>query len=376
MTLSILNPALSLISESCSPGNGTPDPGEAVTVSLTLTNFGGVDTTNLVVTLLTTNGVTLPGAPQNYGAVIAGGAPVSKSFTFTASGACGDLISPTFQMQDGARNLGTVAFNFRLGVTTLLTNENFDHVTGTNLPAGWTASTTGGTAWAISSAQSDTPTNSVFGPDPGEITDNMLTSPSFLLPFPSQLTFRHYYSLEPGFDGGVLEISIAGGGFTDIITAGGTFVTNGYIAVISHDWGNPLADRNAWTGDSSSFVTTTVNLPLAAVGQNVRLRWRLGSDQNSGDVGWYVDSVLILSTTYTCCAGITAPVLVDTRPISPSGIAFSYDSASGRTYFAEGVTNLGSTNWNPFGTNAGNGTRQSFTNSTGLNRQFFRVRVQ
>jgi hypothetical protein len=376
MKLSILDPVgTSLISESCPPGNGAPDPGEMVTMRFVLRNIGGVDTTNLVVTLLTTNGVILPSSPQIYGAVIAGGASVSNSFTFTASGSCGDLINPTFHLQDGARDLGNLVFAFNLGVQMLLTNQNFDNVIPPNLPPDWTSSTVGGTAWAISSVESDTPTNSVFAADPPSTSDNQITSASFFVPFSSQLTFRHHYELEAGYDGGVLEISIGGGGFTDIISAGGTFQLNGYTTSIPVPFGNPLAGRNAWSGSSGGFITTTVTLPPAAVGQNVQLRWRLGSDTTFGDNGWYVDSVLISSTAYTCCTAIAPPLLVDTRLVPPSAMAFSYDSITGRTYFAEGVTNLGSTNWSPFGTNAGNGTRQSFTNSI-PSRQFFRVRVQ
>ena len=53
----------------------------------------------------------------------------------------------------------------------------------------------------------------------------------------SQLTFQNDYDLETGpgtdgFDGGVLEIRIGSGAFTDILAAGGNFVTGGYNSVI------------------------------------------------------------------------------------------------------------------------------------------------
>ena len=76
----------------------------------------------------------------------------------------------------------------------------------------------------------------------------------------------------------MLEISIGGGAFTDIITAGGSFVTGGYTGTISTGFSNPLAGRPAWGDTSAGFITTTVNLPAAAAGQNVVLRWRMGSD--------------------------------------------------------------------------------------------------
>ena len=58
----------------------------------------------VVATLLTTNGVTAPSGPQNYGALADGGASVSRSFTFTANGVNGDTILATFLVQDGSVN--------------------------------------------------------------------------------------------------------------------------------------------------------------------------------------------------------------------------------------------------------------------------------
>jgi hypothetical protein len=62
-----------------------------------------------------------------------------------------------------------------------------------------------------------------------------------------------------GFDGGVLEISFDDGlTFQDIVAAGGTFVRGGYNGTISTCCGNPLAGRQAWTGNSGGFIDTTV----------------------------------------------------------------------------------------------------------------------
>ncbi|MEP6819337.1 MAG: carboxypeptidase regulatory-like domain-containing protein [bacterium] len=113
--VSIVNAAAStLTSESCTPANNAIDPGEQVTVDLALTNIGGVSTTNLVATLQSTGGVIAPSGPQNYGAIPSGGT-VTRSFTFSARGICGNNITPTLQLQDGANNLGTVSYSFTLG---------------------------------------------------------------------------------------------------------------------------------------------------------------------------------------------------------------------------------------------------------------------
>ena len=110
--------------ENCGPANGTVDPDETVTVNFALKNLGSANTTNLVVTLLSTNGVTFPGDPQTYGALAAGGASVSMPFTFTASGICGGTIIAQFHLQDGATDLGIVSNIFYLGVTTVATTTN------------------------------------------------------------------------------------------------------------------------------------------------------------------------------------------------------------------------------------------------------------
>jgi len=111
-----------LIAESCSPANGWVDPGETVTVAFALQNAGTVGTTNLVGTLLATNGVVLPGSPQTYGALLAGGGAVTQAFSFTAAGTCGGTINPVLQLQDGPANLGTLNTSFTLG-TEFVTQE-------------------------------------------------------------------------------------------------------------------------------------------------------------------------------------------------------------------------------------------------------------
>lgn len=104
-----------LVNESCPAFNGAVDPGERVTVNLSLTNTGTAGTSNLVATLQSSGGVVAPSGPQSYGA-LAPGNNAGRDFSFTATGTCGDLITATLQLQDGAINLRTVTYTFRLGV--------------------------------------------------------------------------------------------------------------------------------------------------------------------------------------------------------------------------------------------------------------------
>ena len=117
---------LNITAESCQPNNAI-DPGENVTVEIGLANVGLANTTNLVATLLPTGGVTNPSQPQNYG-VLANGVRVYRPFTFTASPNlnCGEMISLTLQLQDGAENLGTVTINLFTGKPRIAFSEDFD----------------------------------------------------------------------------------------------------------------------------------------------------------------------------------------------------------------------------------------------------------
>jgi uncharacterized delta-60 repeat protein/uncharacterized repeat protein (TIGR01451 family) len=107
-----------LIGES-GPVNGVIDPNETVTMLFALRNEGGTNTANLVATLLATNGITAPSSAQNYGALINNGPSISRQYQFTASGTNGQVIAATFQLQDGAANVGTATFTFVLGNTTM-----------------------------------------------------------------------------------------------------------------------------------------------------------------------------------------------------------------------------------------------------------------
>ena len=101
--------------EDCAPGNGAIDPDETVTVNFSLSNIGTANTTSLVATLQPGGGVLTPSGPQNYGVVTATGPAVARAFTFTVAATCGGPITATFQLQDGAANLGTVTFSIPVG---------------------------------------------------------------------------------------------------------------------------------------------------------------------------------------------------------------------------------------------------------------------
>jgi hypothetical protein len=361
-----------------------------------LKDIGTANTANLVATLLPTNGVGAPSGPQTYGVLAAGGAAASQPFTFTASGACGGTITPTLQLQDGAANLGTVAVVLTLGQISLVLTQNFDTVTAPALPSGWTTSATGAeTAWVTRTTTNATAPNAAFVPDPANVGTSELVSPAIALPLgQSQLTFRNNYHLEADkdgyYDGGVLDIKIGAGSFTDILAAGGSFVSGGYSSTISAGWNSPIAGRLAWSSNSVGFVTTVVNLPAAAAGQTVQLRWRCATDNGNGNNltnGWYVDSIGISGRVCASGSGAMAPKSLPQLAMSPpvvqsievagGGVVIRCTAVSGRTYRLQFTDRPENALWTDILPDVmAAGPTVTITNTLGnFPQRFYRVRV-
>jgi HYR domain len=358
-TPTIIADGYTLVSESCVPANGFIDPGETVTVSFCLRNSGTAAASNVVGTLQTTGGIITPSGPQNYG-LMNPGDQVCRDFTFTNSSAtCGGTITPTIQVQDGASNLGLANFgSITLGTTVNVLVENFDAVVAPALPAGWSTTATGAGAalWTTSATTPFSAPNAAFVPNPASISDNILESASFVPGALARLTFSHNHAFETGsFDGGVLEISINGGAYQDIITAGGSFVSGGYTGTISSSFSNPLGGRAAWVNSSGGYIITVVALPNAASGQPTRIRFREGTDVSLSATGWRVDNVVIgqpsccgapcvltcpanITTGATaglCGANVTYPAATTTGLCGP----VTYSRASG-SFFPVGTTTV------------------------------------
>ena len=138
----IENTGINITAESANPPNNAPDPGENLTVSLTLQNVGTGTSGNVTAQLVNSGGISNPSGPQNYG-VVNVGASATKSFTFSVPGnaSCGGSITLTFQIQEDA-NIYNVIKVFALGsqpggLTT------FANSTVINIPNGQPGTTNG-----------------------------------------------------------------------------------------------------------------------------------------------------------------------------------------------------------------------------------------
>jgi hypothetical protein len=197
--------------------------------------------------------------------------------------------------------------------------ENFDNVTAPALPPGWSSAT-----WITTTVNPHTSPNAAFVDDPPFVSDQYLTLPRLAICSSSpQVSFRNNYDLEASggqfFDGGVLEISspnLNGGAFTDITSpaVGGSFSSGGYNAEINGTSGNPIAGRQAWSGNSGGYISTVVNLGPNINGQTVKLRFRMGSDMFGAGVGWRIDTFFFAGMTILPPTPTPTPTPTATAP--------------------------------------------------------------
>ena len=287
-----LYPGAITFTDTLGNGNGIAEPGEDLLLSVPINN---VSTSGVAATAST--GVYL----ADYGTIPAASA-VTRTINYRvpAATACGALLTIPITINSPLASTVT-NFVLRVGQPVASFAENFDSVVVPALPVGWTTATTGAanTVWATVTSPVVDAVNGAFAPDVTVVTDSNLDS--VVIPITSaaaQISFKHNYDLESTFDGGVLEIKIGAGSFTDIITAGGSFVQGGYNAVISTGFSSPIGGRSAWSGTAAGVVTT-VNLPPGAAGQAVQFRWRLGCDSSIARTGWTIDTVTV-SDGFTC----------------------------------------------------------------------------
>jgi Carboxypeptidase regulatory-like domain/Putative Ig domain len=240
-----------------------------------------------------------------------------------------------FTIQAIGNNGCTGARAFKLVVTSqaAVCSQSFDFVSVPNLPANWGSTAAGSLRpWVTSSVHTATTSgNAAFAAsDPAAGRTEMYTPFFAVGSTGSQITFGNAFNLEDsvddlnlGYDGMVLEISVLGGPYQDIVAAGGGFVTGGYNKVVSTQFGSSLSGRMAWSGLSGGtvaapqFITTTVNLPPAANGKTVRLRWVVATDDKvaaSGLSGAWIDSIV-----GGACSVTAAEVEVSGRVITADG---------------------------------------------------------
>ncbi len=154
-----------------------------------------------------------------------------------------------------------------------------------NFPDGWTIS--GTVPWVTVSGGSSSDPIHAFIPDSAFASESYLTSPTFTIALQDmRLTFQNSYNLDTDHDGGMLEVSVNGGEFSNVVSAGWSFVLGSYQAGASV----------MWTGDSGGYVETWLELPNYEIGTTIQLRWHLKTDASIGATGWSIDTIELSGT--------------------------------------------------------------------------------
>jgi len=193
----------------------------------------------------------------------------------------------------------TTTQNVQLQPICALLDENVDGFADINAATGWTHEAIPAPAddWRVEAGDDHTTgsARSFVSTNVATVTDKYLSTPEFAINAGATLSFWHKYEFEETandqYDGGVLEITTDGGNnWQDLETA---ITANGYTGDLNNGFQNPLGGRNAWTGTQSSFIKVDVDLNAYA-GNNVRIRWRMGTDntQEAGD--WLIDDIQLL----------------------------------------------------------------------------------
>ncbi|WP_394829734.1 M36 family metallopeptidase [Pendulispora albinea] len=143
------------------------------------------------------------------------------------------------------------------------------------------------------------PSNHVWHGDNLNVSgEGTLTSPSVIVGTDDfVISFRHRYIFEYGvgpdllFDGGVLEISEDNGSTWKDVS---TYVNPEYTGTLAKSASNPLSERAAWGATSPSYPDydpVSLNLGKKLSGKTIKVRFRVGSDDNTGAPGWDIDDI-------------------------------------------------------------------------------------
>lgn len=186
----------------------------------------------------------------------------------------GDTLSCAFQVLIEAEEASSLVFE-----------DDFEE----NLNPWATNSQVGQDAWTRIVSDSLGGTTFWFAENAPRENDQSLEGPGIVLGNTPQLIFQHAFLTEAGWDGGVVELQIAGQDqWRDL---GEFMVQNGYNSGLGTN--NPAGSRAAFSGDSDGLIVTKVDLSAYA-NQTVQIRFRMLSDNNTNEVGWYVGELEII----------------------------------------------------------------------------------
>lgn len=162
--------------------------------------------------------------------------------------------------------------------------------------------------------------------------DTILTDRSIRMSSPIDLSgktfpvlrFYHHIKSESGVDPGIVQITRDGGSTWEDL--GDKFFRNGYTGKIPYQ-PFAIANQKGFFGDSGGFVDTYADL-RDYIGDDVMVRFRYGSDNDRQNEGWHLDEVSIFDMinfqSEACVSSDQTSTAVCTEAVS-NGTAVNYD---------------------------------------------------
>jgi hypothetical protein len=307
--LVFVSASLSSPTNSCD-GDAYLDNFETASLTVTLKNTGLGTLTQTTATVTSSN----PSIQFANGGVMT--FPPSTPFQTTTASLDVSMLGAV-GIQDFSLDISFTdpAISFPPGTASLLVRGNADDLLNAsasdNVEANataWTLGGFGGSWQRVRDTITPNPTNFVWnGPDPNNTADLYLISPTLNVAPTGNFTFtfKHRFMFENAttfFDGGVVEISTDGGATWADVNTGGIHLSPNYNHTLVSGGTNPLAGRQAYSGNSAgypAFATVTCNLGTAFAGMAVKIRFRIGADENTGPVGWDIDDIAFNNITNT-----------------------------------------------------------------------------
>lgn len=240
--------------------------GDEITYTITVSNFKSAEVSGTLVTDEIPNGTNVTAAN--------GGVVTGDVITFNIGNmASGETKTLTYTVK--------TPFNFW---SQRLLYDDCEQVDNWDLET-----VEGSDSWSPTDLYANSGVTSFGIPDVGTVNKHNLKFINKFLVTGNRPTLRFYqlYDTEPGADGGYLEISENNG----LTWSGvkGKFLRNGYPTKMQYAT-FVLPNLEAFSGQSNGWIGSYVDL-TDYIGKEIILRWKYGSDDNTGGIGWFIDDL-------------------------------------------------------------------------------------
>ncbi len=284
--------SVQLITNSCD-NDSVLDVGETLGYNIKFSNLGGLDIQSAVVTVSSPASVTIANPIVNLGSIsdeVVQPFEVTLDSSATCPGfidlnvsvvhATGSTMKSLTVKSDGDEVIMNTPFVDGAETTSLMTSELV----------------LGATGWSQTNTQANTGTSSWFTTDEGSYSDKSLMSPWLTSYGSNELSFSLFYDTEGDatqrWDGALLEIRTKESDWEDI----------GQLSTVSYDGilftNNTAPARMAWSGIQRSWRDATVDLGTIYQGQEIQFRFRMVSDTNTANEGFWVDDIQMTNVSW------------------------------------------------------------------------------